>query len=405
MSLRLRGASSLSPTLQTPPIAVLRFALLARKLTFWRRRAIAGLTAVALGVGIWVALADGTTRGPDARESAGGTDAGDLTVRLLAGERIVAGFDGRHPPRAIRRMIREGRLAGVILFSDNLGSRDHARRLIRRLQGIHRPRALRDPLLVMIDQEGGLVKRLSGAPDASAHAMGRRGADYSRHEGARTARNLKRVGVNVNLAPVLDVGRPGSAISAERRSFGSRPDRVVRIAIPFATALERRGVAATGKHFPGLGAATESTDLAVQRIRLRRRELRRIDERPFRAFAAHDGDMVMISTAIYTHFSHKPAAFSKRIATRELRDRVGFAGVSISDALDTVSARRFGGAAEAGAAAARAGTDLLLFTDQHDAARAGRALRRRLRSEKLPRRQFEGSAQRVLDLRATLFSH
>jgi beta-N-acetylhexosaminidase len=404
VSLRLRGASALSPPLLAPPIPVLRSASLPRKLTFWRRRAVAALIAVGLGVGIWVALADGTTGEPDAPATAEGADARDLTVRLLAGERIVAGFDGRHPPRAIRRMIREGRLAGVILFSDNLGSRSHARRLTRRLQGIRRPRGLRDPLLVMIDQEGGRVKRISGAPDASAHVMGHRGVDYSRYEGARTARNLKRVGVNVNLAPVLDVGRPGSAIRAERRSFGGRPDRVARVAIPFAAAMERRGVVATGKHFPGLGGATRSTDLAVQRIRLGRGELRRIDERPFRAFADRDGDMVMISTAIYTHFSSKPAAFSKRIASRELRDRVGFAGVSITDALDTVSARRFGGAAEAGVAAARAGTDLLLFTDQRDAARAGRALRRRLRSGKLPRRPFEDSAQRVLDLREKLLS-
>jgi beta-N-acetylhexosaminidase len=248
------------------------------------------------------------------------------------------------------------------------------------------------------------VKRISGAPDASAHVMGHRGVDYSRYEGARTARNLKRVGVNVNLAPVLDVGRPGSAIRAERRSFGGQPDRVARVAIPFAAAMERRGVVATGKHFPGLGGATRSTDLAVQRIRLGRGELRRIDERPFRAFADRDGDMVMISTAIYTHFSSKPAAFSKRIASRELRDRVGFAGVSITDALDTVSARRCGGAAAAGVPAARAGTDLLLFTDQRDAASAGRALRRRLRSGKLPRRPFEDSAQRVLDLRERLLS-
>ena len=136
-------------------------------------------------------------------------------------------------------------------------------------------------------------------------------------------------------------------------------------------------MAATGKHFPGLGAAPESTDLAVQRIRLARGELRRIDERPYRAFAASDGDMVMISTAIYTHFSHKPAAFSKRIATGELRARLGFEGVSITDALETVSARHFGGPAKVGVAAARAGTDLLLFTDHHGAARAGRALTRR----------------------------
>ncbi len=167
-----------------------------------------------------MALADGTTGGDGTAVSA---DAGDLATRRLAGQRLVAGFEGRHPPQAVKRMIREGRVAGVILFSDNLGSRDRVRRLIRRLQAIRRPRGLRDPLLVMIDQEGGLVKRLSGAPKASAQAMGRRGADYSRHQGARTARNLKRVGVNVDLAPVLDVGRPGSSIRAQHRSFGTSP--------------------------------------------------------------------------------------------------------------------------------------------------------------------------------------
>jgi beta-glucosidase-like glycosyl hydrolase len=83
---------------------------------------------------------------------------------------------------------------------------------------------------------------------------------------------------------------------------------------------------------------------------------------------------------------------------------LGFAGVSISDALGTVSARQFGGPPEVGVAAAKAGTDLLLFTDQRDAARAGRALRRRLRSGKLARGPFEDSVQRVLDLRARLFS-
>jgi beta-N-acetylhexosaminidase len=369
------------------------------KLTFWRRRAVAGLAAAGVGVGLWVVLADGTT-GQDG--TAAGPEAADLSLRELAGQRLVAGFEGRHPPRGLKKLIREGRVAGVILFSENLGSRRRARRLTRRLQGIRRPRGLRDPLLVMIDQEGGRVKRLSGAPRASARAMGRRGAEYSRRQGALTARNLKRAGVNVNLAPVLDVGRPGSAIRAEHRSFGGKPGRVIRAAIPFASAMERRGVAATGKHFPGLGVAGESTDVAVQRIHVKRRRLRRIDERPYRKFVARDGDLVMISTAIYTRFSRKPAAFSRRIATGELRRRLGFAGVSISDALETASARRFGGPAKVGVAGAKAGTDLLLFTDHRAAARAGRALRRRLRSGRLARGPFERSAQRVLDLRARL---
>jgi beta-N-acetylhexosaminidase len=232
--------------------------------------------------------------------------------------------------------------------------------------------------------------------------MGRRGADYSRRQGARTARSLNGVGVNVDLAPVLDVGRPGSAIRAQHRSFGGTPHRVARAAIPFASAMQDRGVAATAKHFPGLGAAPSSTDLEVQRISLRRGKLRRVDERPYDAFVTRGGELVMLSTAIYTHFSSQPAAFSRRIATGELRSRLGFEGVSISDALETVSARHFGGPARVGVAAARAGTDLLLFTDYHGANRAWRALTLRLRSGDLPRPPFEHSVQRVLDLRSRI---
>lgn len=372
-----------------------RIPALPGKLIFWRRRIVALGAVAALAVAAWTILADGTS---------GATDAGELTTRELAGERLIAGFDGPRPPAAVKEMIGQGRVAGVILFSDNLRSHRHARRLIRHLQRIERPASLRDPLLVMIDQEGGLVKRLSGAPDASAAEMGRRGTRYSRRQGARTARNLKGVGVNVNLAPVLDVGRPGSAIRAQHRSFGGKPHRVIQTAIPFAEAMEHRGVAATGKHFPGLGAAPEDTDFAVQRIRLSRSKLRRIDERPYRAFVGAEGDMVMISTAIYTHFSSKPAAFSREIATAELRSRLGFEGVSISDALETVSARDFGGPARVGVAAAKAGTDLLLYTNYRAAAHSGRVLKRKLRSGKLARPPFEDSVQRVLDLRSRLSS-
>jgi beta-N-acetylhexosaminidase len=363
------------------------------RLTYWRRRAVALLCAGGIAVALWVAFGDGTSSA---------TDAGNLSTRQLAGERLVAGFPGRSTPAKVVDMIRSGELAGVILFSENLGTRHHARRLIDRLQGIERPARLRDPLLVMIDQEGGLVKRLAGPPAASAQEMGRRGKSYCRRQGARTARNLKGVGVNVDLAPVLDVGRPGSAIRLQRRSFGGTPRRVIRTAVPFAAAMQDHGVAATGKHFPGLGAAPQDTDFAVQRIRLRRSELRRVDERPYGPFVARHGDVVMISTAIYPHFSSKPAAFSARIATGELRDRLGFEGVSISDALETVSARGFGGPARVSRAAARAGTDLLLFTDYHAAARGERALRRGLRGGRLERRPFEQSVQRVLDLRARL---
>jgi beta-N-acetylhexosaminidase len=364
-----------------------------------RRRRLAVAVLAGLGAG---AFAFGAALGDSPAPRVEVEVAETLSVQHLAGGRIVLGFGGTAVPPRVEMAIREGRVAGVVLFADNLPSRAAARSLVGDLQAIRRPRRLRDPLLIMVDQEGGLVKRLPGAPAASAAAMGARGATYGREQGRRTATSLRDLGINVDLAPVLDVARPGGTIAATERGFGSTAAAVVATAVPFATALQRGGVAATAKHFPGLGAASENTDFAVQRIGLSKQTLRAVDEAPYRAFATAGGDLVMLSTAIYPAFSPDPAAFARPIATGELRERLGFEGVSITDALDTVAVRAFGGPAQAGAAAARAGSDLLLFTEPMPAERAWRALVAKLRARALDRDEFEAAAQRVLDLRHEL---
>jgi beta-N-acetylhexosaminidase len=360
-----------------------------------RRLSLSVLAGLAIGAFVLGAtVGDGRSPQPKA--------ASTLPLKQLAGERIVVGLRGTGVSPRLRDAIHEGRVAGVVLFAGNFPSRDAGRRLIGRLQAIQRPPTLRDPLLIMVDQEGGQVKRVSGAPTASAQEMGARGAAFSTRQGRRTAANLRDFGVNVDLAPVLDVGRPGGVIAATERSFGSTPQQVRATAIPFARALQAGGVAATAKHFPGFGAARENTDFAVQRIDLSKHQLRKIDEAPYPAFVAAGGELVMLSTAIYPAFSQAPAAFSRRIASGELRDRLGFEGVSITDALETVAVREFGGPEKAGLAAARAGADLLLFAELGPAEQAWRALTRKLRAGTLDSGEFEAAAERVLDLRASL---
>lgn len=359
-----------------------------------RRRLGAGVVA---GLAV-AAFAFGTTLG-DGADGPEESAASKLSLAQLAGERLVAGFKGEEAPRALKQMIRRGELAGVVLFEENLPSRGAARRLVAEIESTRRAAGLRDPLLVMVDQEGGLVKRLGGAPSASAAQMGAAGSAFSRDQGRATAANLRGVGINVDLAPVMDVARPGGVIAETERGFGSTAEGVEATAVPFAEGLQEGGVTATGKHFPGLGAAVENTDFAVQRIRLPKRTIRAVDERPYRQFVERGGEVVMLSTAIYPAFSSRPAAFSRTIATGELRGRIGFDGVSISDALESVAVRSFGGAAKAGVAAAAAGTDLLLFTDHRVAASAHRALLRALRARRLRRAPFETSVSRVLRLR------
>jgi beta-N-acetylhexosaminidase len=323
----------------------------------------------------------------------------DMSDDQLAGARVITGFPGHHPPKDLRRMVSAGQVSGVVLFDGNVGDQGSVRRLTAELQSIPRPPGS-PPLLVTADQEGGLVRRLPGPPKPSARSIGARGAGFAERLGRATGESLRAMGVNVDLAPVLDLGRPGRAIFEERRTFARTPADVSRIGVAFARGLAEGGVAATAKHFPGLGAARINTDNAVQRIRLPVGKLRSAEERPYASFVQADGALVMLSTAIYPALSKKPAAFSRAIATGELRDRLGFQGVSITDALGTVSARAVGGPGRTATAAASAGADLVLYTSLADAAKAQRALARGLSDGTLDRAEFEASVNRVLALRS-----
>jgi beta-N-acetylhexosaminidase len=354
--------------------------------------------AALLGVVLLAAWGSTESRSPRTASA----EPAQLSPRHLAGLRVVSGFEGRTPPRDLKRMVARGELAGVILFSDNVGGRKAVRRLTRRLQAIPRPAAVDEPLLVMVDQEGGLVRRLPGPPKPSAEEVGRRGARYARKLGRATGDSLTGMGVNVNLAPVLDVARRGGFIDDQDRAYGRKPGAVAKVGTAFAAGMEGRGVAATSKHFPGLGAARQSTDEQRVKLRLPRRVLRRRDEAPYRSYIEAGGSLVMLSMAVYPALGKGPAALSRRIASRELRRRLGFAGVSITDALDTPAAAAVGGIGKVARRAARAGTDVLLYAELSAASRASRALRRSIASGALKRARAERSANRILELRRDL---
>ncbi|MEA2423134.1 MAG: beta-N-acetylhexosaminidase, partial [Thermoleophilaceae bacterium] len=278
-----------------------------------------------------------------------------LSNRQLAGQRIVVGFSGTSAPAPLLRRIHRGELGGVILFSDSISSRGQVRRLTASLQKA-RP-AGAPPLIVSIDQEGGQVKRLSGAPTLSPPELGARNDPaLARRQGAATAANLRGVGVNVNLAPVLDVARPGSIMRRQQRSYSGSPGRVARIGGAFVRGMTAGHVAATGKHFPGLGTATKNQDLEVNRLNTPLAELRSTDELPFKALSS-DLSLVMVSSAIYPALSGRPAVFSKRVVAGELRGHAGFRGVTISDALDAPAMARYGSVGRRAALAAEAGVD------------------------------------------------
>ena len=293
-----------------------------------------------------------------------------MSDQQLAGQRVIYSYNGRTPPASLLAEIRHGEAAGVIFFSSNISNLAQIRAVINELQQANSHSPVRAPLLMLTDQEGGFVRRLPGAPVLSEQQIGQsaQGLALARAAGTSTGRSLRGAGINVNLAPVLDVYRhPGDFTDQFQRSYNSNPAAVSRLGSAFITAQQNAGVAATAKHFPGLGpaATAQNTDLRPVTLPVPLRSLRALDEAPYPAAIAAGVRLVMVSWASYPALdAHLPAGLSATIVQHELRQRLGFSGVTVTDALDAGALDAFGAIPARAVLAAAAGMDLLLFSGQ-----------------------------------------
>lgn len=320
-------------------------------------------------------------------------------LERAAGQGIVVRMEDRATPELVRAAGR-GTIGGVVLFPpEGTAPAQLAIELakLRRaalLGGVPAP-------IASIDQEGGIVKRLPAlAPRTSPYEIGQ-GDDRSaaRREGSATGADLAELGIDVNLAPVLDVPSSESQFMAPR-AFGASREQVARLGVAFATAMQRRGVAATAKHFPGLGRAPLNTDFSPTSVAGSRAALR-ADLRPFVHAIDAGVRLVMVSSAVYPSLgSDMPAVLSPEIATGLLRDRLGFRGVSISDDLlaPALGYQGPGAAAQAGIAAKSAGMDLLLFA-RRDVGNVAAALARAARADRLDAQVLVDSCERIVELK------
>ena len=344
------------------------------------------------------------------RESSSTVSASSLSAKQLAGERVIYSYNGLTPPASLVSQIKAGEVAGVIFFSNNISSDAQIKGVIAQLQKDAAASPVKLPLLMMTDQEGGDVRRLPGAPTLSEKQIGE-SADPAQHAtqaGRGAGLNLNGVGMNVNLAPVLDVYRQaGNFIDEYGRSYSMNPKTVAELGIDFINAQQKTGVAATAKHFPGLGAATTSQDTDDEPVTLNvpLASLRSIDELPYKSAILAGVKLVMVSWATYPALDpHHPAGLSSTIVQKELRQRLGFKGVTITDALEAGALRAYGSAANRAVLAAAAGMDLLLCANQavSQGTAAVNALASALNTGKLGKSAFTASVNQILALRESL---
>jgi beta-N-acetylhexosaminidase len=348
--------------------------------------------------------------------SAGGqavTALPELSVAQMAGQRVIYSYTGLTPPASLLGSIRNGEVGGVIFFSQNISSQAQIASVIAELdQANTSPQnPLRSyPLLLMTDQEGGLVRRLPGAPMLSEKQIGESAdpAAQATAAGTGAGENLAEAGLNVNLAPVLDVYRtPGNFDDQFQRSYGMNPQTVADLGADFITAQQATGVAATAKHFPGLGTATsaQNTDQRPVTLAAPLTALRTIDEYPYQAAIAAGVKLVLVSWAIYPALDPaRPAGLSPVIVGGELRQRLGFTGVTITDALEAGALQSSGTIGQRATLAGQAGMDLILCSAQQttEGDQAKTALENGYQDGTLGHAAFQAALQRVLALKSSL---
>ncbi len=302
-------------------------------------------------------------------------------------------------------------MAGVIFFGENISSDAQISAVITQLRQAQAQSPIQVPLLLMTDQEGGEVRRLPGEPVLSEKQIGQSSnpAAAATAAGTGAGQNLAGVGMNVNLAPVLDVYyKAGNFIDQYQRSYSNNATVVSTCGAAFITARQQTGVAATAKHFPGLGSATRSqnTDNGPVTLTVSLTKLHSIDEVPYPAGITAGVKLVMVSWAIYPALDATlPAGLSPTIIGQELRDRNGFTGVTITDALEAGALTPFGDTGQLAVTAAGAGMDLILCSarDASQSETATAALASALTSGQLDPTAFNDAVNRVTALRAGLF--
>jgi len=258
----------------------------------------------------------------------------DFSDEQLAGQRLMVGFDGTELNQDLKFFVDTLMVGGIILFSRNLVDPGQIGELCLSIQEYAKSCG-QPPLFIAIDQEGGQVARLKepftefpGNPFIKSDKDAARFAEI-------TSRELRSVGINMNMAPVMDVPPEGFKSVMDKRVFGSDPEPVARLGTTIIKHMQKNGVMAVAKHFPGIGRTTLDSHLDLPYLDTDLSILEAFDLIPFAAAIKENVTGIMMSHICYSTIDPKwPAGLSSEVADKLLRKRMGFQGLVITDDLD-----------------------------------------------------------------------
>ena len=332
----------------------------------------------------------------------------EVTLEQKIGQMLILGFPGRSVsdewPRHIHKMLKAGEIGGVILFERNISSPKQVKKLNTYFKS-----ASSDPVpFIAIDQEGGRVQRLhegNGFFDTpSAENLGTKDPTFAAMAYQNMSRQLARSGFNVNFGPVVDlnINKRNPIIAQKQRSYGSNPDRVIKYAQAFIAAHKEAGVLTAAKHFPGHGSSKADSHRGFTDVTKTWREN---ELKPYAYFAGTKSvDMIMVGHIYHPRFSSKPgepASLSSKAIKGELRKKLKFSGLVISDDMEMKAITKYYGFDESIVSAIAAGNDLIIHSnhvkpDKNIAKRAIKAVLKAVRENRISLNQIDESYLRIM---------
>lgn len=335
----------------------------------------------------------------------------DMTLEEQIGQLFMVGFQGTTPSPEILNMISRYHVGGVILFSRNVQDTQQVLELTSSLQEAARAAGHRYPLLIAIDQENGAVQRLgsSATQFPGNMALGAIGSEQIAHDIAyATGRELRALGLNMNLAPVVDVNNNPANPVIGVRSFGEDPRQVADLAAAAVRGYQEAGIIATLKHFPGHGDTSTDSHLSLPTLPFTLERLEQVELVPFRSSIEAGADCVMsahIAFPAITGRADIPATLSPPIIQGLLREQLGFGGVVISDCLEMQAVADTVGIARGSILALQAGIDLVLISHLYPRQQSGlEAALQAVQAGELPYATVRQAVERVLQLKSQRLS-
>lgn len=257
-----------------------------------------------------------------------------MSTEQQAGQRLMVGFEGSGLNEDLKDLINRLKIGGIILFAGNLKSPDQIKELCRSIQDYAKI-CQQPPLFIAVDQEGGQVARLQEPFTIFPGNPHMKTEEDAVHFAEITAAELNQVGINMNMAPVMDVSPEGSGSIMAERTFGDNPAWVSRLGVKVIEHLQLNNIMAVAKHFPGIGRTTLDSHMDMPVLHDDLSVMEQFDLIPFEAGIQNRVSGVMLSHIFYTKLDPQwPASLSPQIANNLLRKQMGFDGLVLTDDLD-----------------------------------------------------------------------